>query len=244
LVTSIHWPKKTAQLPAMPGDPELHTVRYAFDAAFQRMCAATTDDELIAEHSNLLHHLYRLRLLCIRRLPGYDMTEKSNRDLRVAAGASWVRNSDTHQLFGTASNQDVYSDYFTARYGVLVWKPLGDLPAQLDRKHHREADYKAELDGKGRPRHLAACVRRDGRTSVMAALTSRPCQFSFDAGVRLAWFIHWPGRTVTRKHESGRRHRGNASKGDSPPLAQLFDQPGVLDAEEGQRAGIPLPGHV
>jgi hypothetical protein len=30
-------------------DPELHAVRYTFDAAFQRMCEATTDDALVAE---------------------------------------------------------------------------------------------------------------------------------------------------------------------------------------------------
>jgi hypothetical protein len=32
-------------------DPQLHAVRYAFDAAFQRMCEAKTDDALMAELS-------------------------------------------------------------------------------------------------------------------------------------------------------------------------------------------------
>lgn len=45
-------------------DPELNTVSYAFDAAFQRMCEAKDDDALTAELSNVLHHLFRLRELC------------------------------------------------------------------------------------------------------------------------------------------------------------------------------------
>jgi hypothetical protein len=49
-------------------DPELHAVTYAFDAAFQRMCEATDDDALMAELSNVLHHLFRLRELCRRRM--------------------------------------------------------------------------------------------------------------------------------------------------------------------------------
>jgi hypothetical protein len=55
-----------------PVDPELHTVRYAFDAAFLRFRQATDDDSWMAELSNMLHHLYRLRMLCIERLADFE----------------------------------------------------------------------------------------------------------------------------------------------------------------------------
>jgi len=128
-------------------DSRLHAVRYAFDAAFQRMLEAETQDPLMAELSNMLHHLYRLRELCLNRLPGFDVTERYSGDLRAARAASWVRNFDTHQLFATGTQEDVYSDYYTAAYGVLVWKPLAGLPVQVD-KYQREADYSAQLEGK------------------------------------------------------------------------------------------------
>jgi hypothetical protein len=129
-------------------DPELRAVTYAFDGAFQRMCEATATDALMAELSNLLHHLYRLRELCRDRLTGFDVTERTTAGLRAARAASWVRNFDTHQLFAVASQEDAFSDRFTAMYGVLVWIPLADLPSQADKKQHREADYAAELEGK------------------------------------------------------------------------------------------------
>jgi hypothetical protein len=129
-------------------DAELHAVRYAFDAAFRRMCEATTSDALMAELSNLLHHLFRLRELCKDRLIGFYATEKTTGELRAGRAASWARNLDTHQLFNVASQEDVYGDYYTAMFGVLVWKPLSDLPRQVDSTgNHREIDYVAELEG-------------------------------------------------------------------------------------------------
>src|SRR5258708_31132808 len=108
------------------------------------MCEATTEDALMAELSNALHHLYRLRELCRHRLPDFGMTELSSAGLRASRGAGWVRNFDTHQLFEVAAQGDVYSDFYTAVYGVLVWKPLADLPAQTD-GHNRHQDYAAQL---------------------------------------------------------------------------------------------------
>jgi len=49
-------------------EPEQHALRYAFDAAFQRMCEAKADYQMAEQLSNLLHHLFRLRELCRRRL--------------------------------------------------------------------------------------------------------------------------------------------------------------------------------
>jgi hypothetical protein len=124
-------------------------VSYAFDAAFLRMCEAETSDALMAELSNMLHHLFRLREHCKNRVPGYYATEQSGSELSAARGASWARNLDTHELFDTASLEDVYSGYYTAVYGTLVWKPLADLPSQVDSTgNHREVDYAAELEGK------------------------------------------------------------------------------------------------
>jgi hypothetical protein len=129
-------------------DPELHAVRYAFDAAFERMCEAQTDDDRIAELSNLLHHLYRLRELCARRIgASFDATPPLTPQLRAARAASWVRNFDTHQLYAMGSLEDAYTDLYTAAHGALVWKPLSLLPATSD-KYGRHLDYSAELESK------------------------------------------------------------------------------------------------
>jgi hypothetical protein len=113
------------------------------------MCEAETDDALMAELSNLLHHLFRLSEHCWERRPGFDTTERSTADLRAARGASWARNFDTHQLFRLAppTLSGLYSRYYTALYGVQIWVPLSSLPAQSD-KHGRHLDYQAELEGK------------------------------------------------------------------------------------------------
>jgi hypothetical protein len=64
-----------------PADPELQAVQYAFEAAFQRFREASDDDGRMAELSNMLHHLYRLRELCYERhgKKAYFATEKAPR---------------------------------------------------------------------------------------------------------------------------------------------------------------------
>ena len=138
-------------------DPELHAVTYAFDAAFRRMCAATDEDALMAELSNALHYLYRLRELCARRLgdTAVRAAETSTADLRGASAACWARNFDTHQLYATATLEDVYSDSYTAMYGVLAWVPLASLPATRDGRG-RHLDYAQHLEG----RELLGTLRR------------------------------------------------------------------------------------
>lgn len=56
----------------------------------------------------------------------------------------WARNFDTHGLFTTAAAGDVYSDFYTELYGVMVWVPLSSLPSQPD-GHGRHLDYEALL---------------------------------------------------------------------------------------------------
>lgn len=126
-------------------DPELHQVRYAFDGAFQRMLSASDDEALVAELSNLLGQVYRLRELSKRRLGG--MSAASSPDLRAAMAACWVRNIDAREVYDVSTEGDVFTDYHTAGYGVLVWKPLASLPSLTD-GHDRHPDYAAELEGK------------------------------------------------------------------------------------------------
>jgi hypothetical protein len=140
-------------------DPELRTVSYAFDAAFQRMCEAEDDDALMAELSNVLHHLFRLRELCRRRLGNsrFYKVDTSTSDLREARAACWARNFDTHRLYAPATVEDVYPSVYMARYGALIWKPLPSLPRTTDeRGHGRHLDYARHLDGE----ELLGTVRR------------------------------------------------------------------------------------
>jgi hypothetical protein len=117
--------------------------------ALSSMREATAEDALMAELSNLLHHLYRLRELCKRRLgsAGFYAMERSTPELRAARAAGWARNFDTHRLFSAGSLQGVYSDFCAAIFGVLVWESLSSLPESTD-KYDRHLDYEAELDGK------------------------------------------------------------------------------------------------
>jgi hypothetical protein len=61
----------------MPADPELHAVKFAFDATFQRFREASVEDSWMAELSNMLHHLYRLRELCKTRLADFEQKIES-----------------------------------------------------------------------------------------------------------------------------------------------------------------------
>src|ERR1044071_1316345 len=103
----------------MPVDSELHTVGFAFDAAFQRFREAVDDDSWMAELSNMLHHLYRLRELCKTRLVGFEQRiEPQEPALKLERGATWARNCDTHRLFRLPSARlaDVYAETYGAVY--------------------------------------------------------------------------------------------------------------------------------
>jgi hypothetical protein len=113
------------------------------------MCAAATQSDLEAELSNLLHHLYRLGELCKTHL-GMDRFYESlvsSDDLRAARAAMWARTFDTHDIVAVASVGDVYSEFYTEMYGVLVWKPLEALPEQTD-KYKRHLDYRYYLQNR------------------------------------------------------------------------------------------------
>lgn len=131
-------------------DLQLDRVRRPFDAAFQRMCAATTQDQLEDELSNLLHQLYRLSELCRKRLGRerggfYGWLHGSNDpDLRAAGAAVWVRTFDTHDVVVVASPADLVSNFFTEMFGVLAWRPLAQLPQQTER-YGRHEDYRSLL---------------------------------------------------------------------------------------------------
>jgi hypothetical protein len=134
----------------MPADPELYTVRFAFDAAFQRFREASADDSWMAELSNMLHHLYRLRMLCKTRLVYFErQIEPQVPSLKPERGATWARNCDTHRLFRLSSPglASVYAETYGAVYGELLWRPRIELPLPPD-SHGRYLDYESELEGK------------------------------------------------------------------------------------------------
>ena len=137
----------------MPADPELHAVKFAFDAAFQRFREASVDDSWKAELSNMLHHLYRLRELCKTRLADFEQRiELQAPALKPERGATWAQNCDTHRLFRLPSPglAPVYAETYGAVYGELLWRPRIELPLAPDR-HGRYLDYESELEGKAIP---------------------------------------------------------------------------------------------
>lgn len=137
----------------MPANPELHAVKFAFDAAFQRFREASADDSWMAELSNMLHHLYRLRELCKRRLADFEQQIESQAPaLKPERGATWARNCDTHRLFRlpSAGLAPVYAETYGAVYGELLWRLRAELPLTPDH-HGRYLDYESELEGKAIP---------------------------------------------------------------------------------------------
>ena len=91
----------------------------------------------MAELSNMLHHLYRLRKLCNARLAGFEQQiEPHAPALKPERGATWARNCDTHQLFRLASTglAPVYAETYGAVYGELLWRPPIELPLAPDRR--------------------------------------------------------------------------------------------------------------
>jgi hypothetical protein len=136
-------------------DPELTAVRRAFDTAFQRMCEVTDRDELRDELSNLLHHLYRLGELRSRRwgTNGQKLAE-GDFNARVTQvpgvlGILWIRSYDTHEIAAVSKFKDVYSDFYTKMYGVLVWQCIADMAfVKLPNAADRYMDYQSNLENK------------------------------------------------------------------------------------------------
>jgi hypothetical protein len=130
-------------------DATFDRIKRAFDESFKRMCSAPYDTDLEDELSNLLHHLYRLAEWARKQkgLAKVDFFRAALAQSPEARPALWVRTFDTHDALVTASTGDVYSDYYTNMYGVLVWEPLQTLQA-TDATFGRDNDYAVSLAGK------------------------------------------------------------------------------------------------
>jgi hypothetical protein len=137
-------------------DDEFEAVRRPFDAALLRMCQAGDVDLLRDELSNMLHHMYRLGELRRRRWSiSTDVNAQVNQRAKAVPGvmgALWIRCYDTHEIASLATPGDVYSDYYTEMYGVLVWKPLAAMPFASRPKRvamsDRYDDYEVALRNK------------------------------------------------------------------------------------------------
>lgn len=130
-------------------DPQLDGIHRTFDSAFQRVCAATTPTDVENEFSSMLDWLYRLNELGKRRLGDKTFHQRmvGSDDLRAARAAIWARTFDVHRVVAVAAMGHAFSDYFTAMFGVLVWKPLASLPEQID-KYDRHLDYASFLENR------------------------------------------------------------------------------------------------
>ena len=119
------------------------------------MLERTSLEELPDELCNMLQHSCRLGELRKRRwrAAGPTFTEKVfiTRVLQVpgALGARWIRTYDTHEIATVSRAADVYASVYTAMYGVLVWKPIADMPFVNEPAGSDQAkDYQAHLADK------------------------------------------------------------------------------------------------
>ncbi len=128
----------------MTAEPdELRRARRAFEAARKRMCAAESVEELEDELSNMLGQMYRLSEHKASTFPNDSAYYDALKAAVPAANASiWARSFDTHQLVVVAEPGDVFSDFMTNMFGVLVWRSLSHLPKTTRRgakaSPHRE----------------------------------------------------------------------------------------------------------
>jgi hypothetical protein len=138
-----------------PADEELTAVRRAFDAAYQRMVECAKPEELRDELSNMLQHHYRLSELRKTRWKAANQNF-TNRDFEARVcqvpgtlGARWIRTYDTHDIAKLSDQADVYSNVYTAMYGVLVWKLAADMPfINVPTDPAPYADYRANLENR------------------------------------------------------------------------------------------------
>jgi hypothetical protein len=127
-------------------------IRRAFDAAFLRMCAAKNPEVAEDELSNLLSQIYRLGELVKKRKFGGN-NKRFNAALcgtlegSTARATLWARTFDTHDAVVVGKMGDVFSDFFTEMFGILVWRPLTDLPEQSS-KYGQHDDYATYLAGR------------------------------------------------------------------------------------------------
>jgi hypothetical protein len=128
----------------------------AFRTAFRHLCEAATFDDAADQLSNMLHQLYRLSELGEALYGGakafYAELYKVNGG-EVAGAVLWARNFDTHdvaRLESVSKPGDVYSDYYTNLYGVLVWNERGELPPPDPKfpAHGRDLLYDHHLAGR------------------------------------------------------------------------------------------------
>ncbi len=130
-------------------DAQITGIKRAFDAAFIRLCAAQSAEEVEAELSNALAQFYRLSELCKHRLgeKQYHNILASTSQLRTARAIVWARTFDAHDVVVVAELRDRMSDYLTEMLGVPVWRALHELPQQVD-KYGRHNDYQIHLENR------------------------------------------------------------------------------------------------
>jgi hypothetical protein len=133
-------------------DPQLDSIRRAFDAATDRLYRAKTMQEAEDEVSNVLNQLYRLGELCRWRLgqpPGTQLLNKEfhklltgSDELRIARAAMWARTFNTHDILMPATTTyDPFGRWMPFLDGT-AFAPL----AEPD-NYGRDADYAKFLEG-------------------------------------------------------------------------------------------------
>jgi len=127
-------------------------IRRAFDAALLRMGAAKNPETAEDELSNLLCQIYRLEELVKKRKFG-SSNKRFHEALRnedegtTARAIIWARTLDTHYAVVVDKMGDVFSGSFTEMFGMLVWRPVTDLPEQSSKYGQRD-DYATYLAGR------------------------------------------------------------------------------------------------
>jgi hypothetical protein len=128
-----------------------------FEAAEDHLSHALCDFYSLYEQAKLPPSSQKLRRAALEASPAG----------RAALAIAWVRKFHTHHLIEVSKAGDLYSDYYTNLYGVLVWRDRADITTVEDDEGRRHEFYDDELAGRPTLDTLQKSV-----TAVIAAIPS------------------------------------------------------------------------
>jgi hypothetical protein len=126
-------------------DPKL-----GFDLAFEALYEAADFPVAEAHLFHAMEDLYNLYELAKQHPSSKvarDAALEATSDGKIALAIAWARNFRMHDVAEVSHTGDLFSDYYTNLYGVLVWR--------------RRSDFTTATDGGGR--HLFYDTNLEGR---------------------------------------------------------------------------------
>lgn len=126
------------------------------EAARLRMLGAPSEDVALCALTEILCWIYGLEEWYRNHLGTYYTERDSRTDGQLVGGLVWARTFAQHELARTADIGDLYSDFYTSMFGVLVWRARPQLPPpNRSETRGRDAFYDRHLSNQVVPETIA-----------------------------------------------------------------------------------------